>query len=190
MECWLLGSRVKVSMRREEGAEVLLSWRPLPGFAPVLLAKKRFPTTPAAGLSVRPAGAEDAPAIRGMYAMTGGRGVLLPVRDGLWTADRAWMVDGPDGRACAYCVGSEMGGVWNVHEWGMLPETDEKQAISAVADAQKCRFWQIRAEFAPEGGEIVSGECVYLGVAEPFLLGTEIVKDAAQLASRIEAEQR
>lgn len=189
MECWLLGSRVKVSARAEQGAQVVLGWRPAKGFVPVLLAKKRFPVEESTGVVVRPAKPEDMPAVRGMYAMTGGRGALLPVRDGLWTADGAWMAEDGAGRVCAYCVGSAMNGVWNIHEWGMLPEADVAKCASALAAAQGCDRWQMRAEFAPEGGEVVSGECVYLGVPEPFVLGTQWIESAAQLVERIEEAQ-
>ncbi len=189
MECWLLGGRVKVSARAGDGAQVVLGWRPAQGFAPVLLAKKRFPVEESAGVAVRPAKPEDMAAIRGLYALTGGRGALLPVRDGLWTAEAAWVAEDGEGRVCAYCVGSAMNGVWNIYEWGMLPDADAAKCASALAAVQGCDRWQMRAEFAPEGGEAVSGECVYLGVPEPFLLGTRRIESASQLAALIDEAQ-
>lgn len=189
MECWLLGSRVKVSTWAEDGAQVVLGWRPAKGFVPVLLAKKRFSVCEVPGIAARPAKPEDMAAIRGMYALTGGRGALLPVRDGLWTADSAWVAEDAASHVCAYCVGSAAGGVWNMHEWGALPEADAACCASALAAAQGCDFWQLRAEFAPKGGEVVAGECVYLSVPRPFLLGTRKIDSATRLAEQIEAAQ-
>jgi len=188
-ECWLLGSRVKTAMREGIGADVVLSWRPLPGYVPVLMGKKRFIIGETDGLVVREAAAEDMPAIRGLYAMTGGRALLLPVRDGLWTADGALVAE-VNGRVVAYCLGSAAGNVWNIHEWGVDPETSVKEAASAFAVHSGCKGFQIRAEFAPEGGLITAGECVYIAVPESFLLGTVLVESAQQLAEMIEAAQR
>ena len=188
-ECWLLGSRVKTAMREGVGADVVLSWRPLPGYVPVLMGKKRFIIGQAGDITVREAAEADMPAIRGLNAMTGGRALLLPVRDGLWTADGALVAE-KNGRVAAYCRGSAAGSVWNIHEWGVDPETDVRAAASAFAMHSGCKGFQIRAEFAPEGGLITAGECVYIAVPEPFLLGTPLVESAQQLAEMIEAAQR
>lgn len=188
-ECWLLGSRVKTAMREDAGADVVLSWRPLPGYVPVLMGKKRFVIGQAGNVAVREATEADMPAIRGLYAMTGGKALLLPVRDGLWTADGALVAE-ENGRVIAYCLGSAAGNVWNMHEWGIDPEADTKAAASAFAAHSGCKGFQIRAEFAPEGGLITAGECVYIAVPKPFLLGTQLVESAQQLSEMIEASQR
>lgn len=187
-ECWLLGSRVKTAMRQEDGADVILSWRPLPGYVPVLLGKKRFLIREAEGVVVRETVPEDMPAIRGLYAMTGGRALLLPVRHGLWTAGGALVAE-ENGRVIAYCLGSAMGNVWNMHEWGIDPEADVRAVASAFAAHNGCKGFQIRAEFAPEGGLFMAGECVYIAVPKPFLLGTQLIENAQQLSEMIEAEQ-
>lgn len=189
-ECWLLGSRVRTAMTPVPGAQVLLAWHRLPGYVPVLLAKKRLDVTDAAGLIVREAADADMPAIRGLYAMTGGRAQLLPVRDGLWTAEGALVAVNAAGRAVAYCLGSDMGGMWNIHEWGVEPETDAAAAASAFAAHAGCGSYQLRAEFAPGGGKSSAAECVYIGVPKPFLLGTEMIETAKQLAEMIEEAQQ
>lgn len=187
-ECWLLGCRVHTAMREEPGADVILAWRPLPDYAPVLLGKKRAANTDPGKLTVRPATDEDMPAIRGLYAMTGGRAVLLPVREGLWTADGAWVAE-EGGKPVAYCLGSAADGLWNIYEWGVNPETDVAQAASAFAAHNGCHSWQLRAEFAPGVGGFSTGECVHIGVPKPFLLGSTLVQDAQQLAGMIDAAQ-
>lgn len=187
-ECWLLGSRVHTAMRPEEGADVILAWRALPDYVPVLLGKKRAENSDTGRLTVRGAEESDMPAIRGLYAMTGGRALLLPVRDGLWTVDGAWVAE-EGGRVVAYCLGSAADGLWNIYEWGVNPETDAAQAASAFAAHNDCGCWQLRAEFAPGVGEFSTGECVYIAVPKPFLLGSTLMKDAQQLAAMIDAAQ-
>lgn len=187
-ECWLLGSRVKTAMRTDVGADVVLSWRPLPDYAPVLLGKKRFLIRKSANIAVREATEADMPAIRGLYAMTGGRALLLPVRDGLWTADGALVAE-EAGKIVGYCLGSAMGHVWNIHEWGVNPEADVRAVGSAFAAHNGCKCFQLRAEFAPAGGTISAGECVYIAVPKPFLLGTTLIESAKQLAEMIKAAQ-
>ena len=188
-EYYLLGNRVRMAMTASEDADVVLSWRPLEGYVPVIMAKKRCFSREVEGLIVRDAVEGDMPAIRGLYAMTAGRAMLLPVRDGLWTADGALVAE-KNGRAAAYCLGGDMNGVWNIHEWGIDPETDTVAAASAFALHNNCRRYQIRAEFAPSEGMFGTGECLYIGVPKPFLLGTQMVENAQQLAEMIEAAQR
>lgn len=188
-EYYLLGNRVRMAMTATEDADVVLSWRQLPEHVPVLIAKKRCFCRDTAGLTVREAQEADMPAIRGLYAMTAGRAMLLPVREGLWNADGAWVAE-KDGRVVAYCLGSDMNGLWNIHEWGIDPETDTIAAASAFAGHHGCRRYQIRAEFAPMEGMFSAGECLYIRVPKPFLLGTEMIADAQQLVERIEAAQR
>lgn len=188
-EYYLLGNRVRMAMTASADSDVVLSWRPLDGFVPVLMAKKRCFCRDAAGLTVREAAESDMPAIRGLYDMTAGRAMLLPVREGLWTAEGALVAE-KDGKVVAYCLGGDMNGVWNIHEWGINPEADTTAAASAFALHSGCRRFQLRAEFAPDGGSYSAGECLYLGVPKPFLLGTEMISDARQLVERIEAAQR
>ena len=187
-ECWLLGSRVRMAIRADEAADVILSWRLLPGYVPVMLGKRRALNTHTADVAVREATAEDMPAIRGLYAMTGGRAQLLLVRAGLWEAPGALVAE-QSGKRIAYCMGSAMNGLWNIHEWGIDPEADVATVASAFAAYCGCRGWQLRAEFAPQIGRIATGECVYIGVPKPFLLGTVRVESAQQLAEMIEATQ-
>ena len=189
-ECWLLGSRVHTSMMPVPGAQVLMAWHNMPGFAPVLLAKKRFDVTDTAGLTVRNATEADMPAIRGLYAMTGGKAQLLPVREGMWTAEGAQVAVNADGRVVAYSQGGEMRDMWNLYEWGIDPETDTAAAASAFAKHAGFGAYQLRAEFCPAGGTVTSGECVYIGVPKPFLLGTQMITSAKQLAEMIEETQK
>ena len=188
-EYYLLGRRVRMAMTAAPDADVILSWRPQNGFVPVLMAKKRCFCRETEGLTVREATEADMPAIRGLYDMTAGRAMLLPVREGLWSADGALVAE-KDGRVVAYCLGGDMNGVWNIHEWGIHPDADTTAAASAFALHNGCRRFQIRAEFAPDSGSYSAGECVYIGVEKPFLLGSEQVESAQQLVEMIEAAQR